>query len=202
MSFNSIPEIVEDIKSGKIVIMLDSERENEGDMILAAEFATPEKVAFMMKYGCGIICMPIIRDIASKFRLETLPRRNTDNLSGCFNTVSLDAIGCGGISAADRSKAIMTLVDDNAGPNSIRTPGHLFPLIANEGGVLARPGHTEAAIDLVKLARLKNAAILVEVMNDEKDNVANNDELMSFATKRNIKISTIKKLIDYRRASL
>ncbi len=198
MNFNSIPEIIDEIKGGKIVIILDDERENEGDMIVAAEFATVENISFMMKYGCGIICTPISSEIAKEFQLDLLPRRGCDDLQQCFNTVSFDAESLGGISAIDRSKSIMTLVSDLANVNDIKTPGHVFPLIANKDGILGRPGHTEAAIDLVKLAGLKEAAALVEVMNDSKDRLANNKELMTFAQKHNLKISTVRALIEYR----
>ena len=191
MNFSSIEEIVEDLQQGKIVIILDNERENEGDMIVAAEFATPENIAFMMKHGCGIICTPISQDIAEKFKLDLLPRHGCDDLNQCFNTISFDGKDLGGISSIDRSKSIITLVSDNSTRNDIKTPGHVFPLIANKNGVFARPGHTEAAIDLMKLAGLKEAAALVEVMNDQKDKLA-------FARQHRLKISTVRALIEYR----
>lgn len=199
MNFNSIPEIIDAIKGGKIVIILDDERENEGDMIVAAEFATVENISFMMKYGCGIICTPISANIAEKFKLDLLPRRGCDDLQQCFNTVSFDAKHLGGISAIDRSQSIMTLVSDSANVDDIKTPGHVFPLIANKDGVLGRPGHTEAAVDLMELAGLKQAAALVEVMNNEKDKLANNSELMIFSQNHNLKISTVRALIEYRK---
>jgi 3,4-dihydroxy 2-butanone 4-phosphate synthase/GTP cyclohydrolase II len=202
MNFNSIPEIINDIKQGKIVIILDDERENEGDMIVAAEFATVENIAFMMKYGCGIICTPISTAIAEKFQLDLLPRRSCDDLNQCFNTVSFDGKDLGGISAIDRSKSIMMLVSDETTIDDIKTPGHVFPLVANEKGVLGRPGHTEAAIDLVKLANLKAAAALVEVMNDKKDCLAANSELIEFAQQHNLKISTVRALIEYRKGQI
>jgi 3,4-dihydroxy 2-butanone 4-phosphate synthase/GTP cyclohydrolase II len=197
MHFNSIEEVVEDLRQGKIVIILDNERENEGDMIVSAEFATPQNIAFMMKYGCGIICTPISSEIAQKFTLELLPRHGCDDLNQCFNTVSFDEKDLGGISSIDRSKSILMLVSDTSTRNDIKTPGHVFPLIANEDGVLGRPGHTEAAIDLMKLAGLKEAAALVEVMNEEKDNLATNSELQQFAIKHQLRISTVRALIDY-----
>lgn len=202
MNFNSIPEIINDIKQGKIIIILDDERENEGDMIVAAEFATVENIAFMMKYGCGIICTPISTVIAEKFQLDLLPRRGCDDLNQCFNTVSFDGKDLGGISAIDRSKSIMMLVSDKTTIDDIKTPGHVFPLVANEKGVLGRPGHTEAAIDLVKLANLKPAAALVEVMNDKKDCLAANSELIGFAQQHNLKISTVRALIEYRKGQI
>lgn len=202
MKFNSIPEIIEDIKQGKIVILLDDEREQEGDMIVAAEFATPENISFMMKYGCGIICMPITKDLVDKFKLDLLPRRNCDDLNNCFYTVSVDAIGGSGISASDRSRSIMIFVSDTSTDKDIKTPGHLFPLVAKPGGVLERPGHTEASVDLAILAGLKPAAALVEVMSDEKDTPANNSELMKFSEKHCIKISTVRALIQYRQSLL
>lgn len=200
MKFNSIPEIIEDIKEGKIVILLDDEREHEGDMIVAGEFATPENIGFMMKYGCGIICMPITKDLVDKFKLDLLLRRNCDDLNNCFYTVSVDAIGGSGISASDRSRSIMTFVSTHTNEKDIKTPGHLFPIVAKPGGVLERPGHTEASVDLAILAGLKPVAALVEVMNDEKDRPANNDELMAFATKHGIKIATVNALIQYRKS--
>jgi 3,4-dihydroxy 2-butanone 4-phosphate synthase/GTP cyclohydrolase II len=198
MHFNSIEEVVGDLQQGKIVIILDNERENEGDMIISAEFATPEKIAFMMKYGCGIICTPIASEIAEKFKLDLLPRHGCDDINQCFNTVSFDKKDLGGISSLDRSESIMILALDNSTRNDIKTPGHVFPLIANKLGVLGRPGHTEAAIDLMKLAGLKQAAALVEVMNENRDNLATNDELKQFAIKHKLKISTVRALIEYR----
>ncbi len=202
MRFHSIPEILTDVKQGKIVILLDNEREHEGDMIVAAEFATPENIGFMMKYGCGIICMPITKQIADKFKLDLFPRRNCNDLHDCFNTISVDAKGVGGISANDRSKSIMTFVSNESTIDDIKTPGHLFPLIAKNAGVLERPGHTEASVDLAILAGLKPAAALVEVMNSDKNMPANNEELMSFSSEHQIKISTIKELIKYRKSLL
>lgn len=198
MHFNSIEEVVADLQKGKIVIILDNERENEGDMIVSAEFATAHNMAFMMKYGCGIICTPISSEIAQKFKLDLLPRHGCDDINQCFNTVSFDMKDLGGISSIDRSKSIMMLVSDSSTRNDIKTPGHVFPLIANEIGVLGRPGHTEAAIDLMKLAGLKQAAALVEVMNEEKNNLATNDELQQFAIKHQLTISTVRALIEYR----
>ena len=202
MHFNSIQEVVDDLKQGKIVIILDDERENEGDMIVAAQFATIENLSFMMKYGCGIICTPISSDIAEKFSLDLLPRRGCDDLNQCFNTVSFDAKDLGGISAADRSKSILTLADDASTIDDIKVPGHVFPLIANKDGVLGRPGHTEAAIDLMNLAGLKPAAALVEVMNHEKDKLASNSELKTFSEKHKLKISTVRALIEYRKSTM
>jgi len=202
MHFNSIEELVVDLQQGKIVIILDNERENEGDMIVSAEFATPKNIAFMMKYGCGIICTPISSAIAQEFRLDLLPRYGCDDINQCFNTVSFDKRDLGGISSSDRSQSIMTLVKDGSTRSDIKTPGHVFPLIANEQGVLGRPGHTEAAIDLMKLAGLKQAAALVEVMNQDKDNLATNDELQQFAIKYNLKISTVRALIEYRKNNI
>jgi 3,4-dihydroxy 2-butanone 4-phosphate synthase/GTP cyclohydrolase II len=201
MNFNSIEEIVEDLRQGKIVIILDDERENEADMIVAAQFATAENIAFMMKYGCGIICTPISKNIAEKFQLDLLPRHGCNDLNQCFNTISFDKKDLGGVSAIDRAESIMTLVSDNSDRNDIKTPGHVFPLIANENGVLGRPGHTEAAIDLMKLAGLKAGAALVEVMNDDKDKLATNGELQEFSVKHNLKISTVRALIEYRKSN-
>lgn len=197
MSFNSIPEIIQDIKNGKIVIILDDERENEGDMIVAAEFANVENISFMMKYGCGIICTPISAEIAEKFNLTLLPRHGCNDDNQCFNTVSFDAKDLGGISAIDRSKSILTLVLNEASSKDIKIPGHVFPLIANSQGLSGRQGHTEAAIELVKLAGLKSAAALVEVMNQNKDKLATNAELIEFSQQHGIKIATVRNLINY-----
>ncbi len=202
MHFNSIQEVVEDLKEGKIVVILDDEREHEGDMIVAAEFANIKNISFMMKYGCGIICTPISNCIANKFKLDLLPRRGCNDLNQCFNTVSFDEKELGGISAIDRSKSILILVKDGATFEDIKVPGHVFPLIANKDGVLGRTGHTEAAIDLMSLAGLKPAAAIVEVMNDEKDKLATNDELQKFIQQHNLKISTVRALVEYRKAML
>jgi 3,4-dihydroxy 2-butanone 4-phosphate synthase/GTP cyclohydrolase II len=202
MNFNSIPEIINDIKKGKIVIILDDERENEGDMIVAAQFATVENISFMMKYGCGIICTPISSSIAEKFQLDLLPRRGCNDLNQCFNTVSFDGRDLGGISAIDRSKSIMMLASDETIISDIKTPGHVFPLIANENGVLGRAGHTEAAIDLMRLANLKEAAALVEVMNERQDCLADNNELIKFAERHKLKLSTVRALIEYRQEQI
>lgn len=200
MNFHSIFEVINDIKQGKIVIMLDDERENEGDMIVAAEFATPKNIAFMMKYGCGIICTPISQEIAKKFELALLPRRFCDDIHQCFNTVSIDAKSVkSGVSAIDRAKTIQKLVTENVTASDLKTPGHVFPLIANSNGVLERPGHTEASVDLMKLAGLQPAAALVEVMNEGKDKLATNEELLLFAHSHHLKISTIRALIEFRK---
>lgn len=201
MTFNSIAEIIEEIQAGKIVVILDDEREHEGDMIVAAEFATEENIGFMMRHGCGIICVPITQGIAKRFQLDLLPRRDCDDTNDCFNTVSFDAKNIGGVSASDRSKSISTLINDAATAHDIKTPGHVFPLIANPEGLFARPGHTEAAVDLMKLAGLKPAAALVEVMNDDKDKVATIKELIDFAAKHCLKIATVRSIIDYKKAN-
>ena len=204
MQLNAIPEILSDFKQGKIVILLDDEREHEGDMIVAAEHATATVLSFMMKYGCGIICMSITSDIAENFKLDLLPRKNCDDINSCFFTVSVDAKNGiqSGISAYDKAVTIKTLISHTSSCEDIKVPGHLFPLIANPAGVLGRAGHTEASVDLAKLCRLIPAAVLVEVMNEEKNTPANNEELYSFAQKHQIKISTIKALIEYRQALL
>ncbi len=200
--FHTILEIVEDIKQGKIVIVLDDERENEGDMVVAAQFATPDTLRFMTKYGCGIICMPMAKQIIENLELELQPRRYIDNLHNCLYTVSIDArhgIGSG-ISAEDRATTIQAAVQ--AVKDDIKTPGHIFPILAHDDGVLGRIGHTEASVDIVKLAGLTPAAVLTEVMDENRDAAAAYDELLAFAKRHQIKICKICDLVAYRKAHL
>lgn len=203
IKINSIEEAIEELKAGKLIIVVDDEdRENEGDFITTAENATPEIINFMSKYGRGLICAPISEEIANRLELNLMVETNTVLHQTPF-TVSVDLIGQGcttGISAHDRSKTIQALVNPNTKPEELGRPGHIFPLRARNGGVLRRTGHTEAAVDLAKLAGMQPAGILVEIMNDD-GTMARMPELMEIAEKFNLKIITIKDLITYRKRS-
>ena len=200
MNFNTIEEAIADIKQGKIVIVIDDEnRENEGDFIAAAEMANPEMVNFMATHGRGLICAPIIEERCEELELELMIGKNTDAYKTPF-TISVDLIGNGcttGISAQDRSKTIQALVDENTKPEQLGKPGHIFPLKARKGGVLRRAGHTEAAIDLARLAGLKPAGVIVEILNED-GSMARTPELFKLSEKFNLKFITIKDLIEYR----
>ena len=197
--FNTIEEAIEDIKNGKIVIVVDDEdRENEGDFIIAAEKVTPEAVNFMAKYGRGLICVAITELRARELELEPMVDFNTSKHNTAF-LVSVDYIRgtTTGISAFDRAKTIQAIVDPNSKPGDFAKPGHVFPLQAVEGGVLRRAGHTEAAVDLARLAGLYPAGVLCEIMNDD-GTMARVPELFKIAKKFGLKIITIKDLISYR----
>ena len=163
--FSTIEEAIEDIKNGKMIIVIDDEdRENEGDLIVAAEKATPEVINFMAKYARGLICMPMEGEILDKLKIGDMVKNNTDNHETAF-TVSIDHVSTTtGISAFERSHTIMKAISDSAKPEDFRRPGHVFPLRAREGGVLVRQGHTETAVDLAKLAGLKGAGVICEIM--------------------------------------
>jgi 3,4-dihydroxy 2-butanone 4-phosphate synthase/GTP cyclohydrolase II len=197
---NTIEEAIEDIRDGKIIIVVDDEdRENEGDFVVAGEKITPEKVNFMAKYGRGLICAPIPEDRADELNLELMVSKNTALHETPF-TVSVDLIGYGcttGISAADRAKTIKALVEPNTKPEELGKPGHIFPLKARTKGVLRRAGHTEAVVDLTRLAGLKPGGALVEIMNDD-GSMARMPELIEIAQKFQLKIITIEDLIAYR----
>ena len=197
--FNTIDEILEDIKAGKIVVMIDDEeRENEGDVICAAQFATNENVNFMASYAKGLICMPMSEEYTNKFMLPQMCEVNTDNHCTAF-TVSIDHVDTAtGISAYERSITAMKFVEDDAKPSDFRTPGHMFPLKAKKGGVLERNGHTEATVDLVRLAGLKPVGLCCEIMKDD-GTMARTPDLMGFAKKHNLKIGTIADLVQYRK---
>lgn len=199
--FNTIPEAVEDIKNGKMIIVVDDEnRENEGDLIAAAQFATPEVINFMAKNAKGLICMPAEQEILDRLNIEQMVENNTDNHETAF-TVSIDYKDTTtGISAFERSKTVTMAVDDNVKGSDFRRPGHIFPLAAKKGGVLKRTGHTEAAVDMAKLAGLKPAGVICEIMNDD-GTMARVPELMEFSKKHSIKIITIEDLIAYRMQS-
>ncbi len=197
---NTIEEVIEDIKAGKIVIVVDDEdRENEGDFLAAADKVTPEMINFMATYGRGLICAPLIEDRCEELELELMVGKNTAEYETPF-TVSVDLIGNGcttGISASDRSKTIQALVNPNTRASELGKPGHIFPLKARKGGVLRRAGHTEAAIDLARLAGLYPAGVIVEIMNDD-GSMARMPELQKIAQKHQLKIVTIKDLIAFR----
>lgn len=197
---NTIEEAIDDLKAGKLIIVVDDEdRENEGDFITLADNVTPEIINFMSKHGRGLICAPITEEIARKLNLDLMVQNNTVLHQTPF-TVSVDLIGQGcttGISAFDRSKTIKALINPDTKPEDLGRPGHIFPLRAVNGGVLRRAGHTEATVDLAKLAGMSPAGVLVEIMNDD-GTMARLPELMKIAEKFNFKVITIKDLIAYR----
>lgn len=197
---NTIEEAIADIRNGKIIIVVDDEnRENEGDFIAAAEKVTPEMINFMAKHGRGLICAPLTEDRCHELGLEMMVRNNTVLHQTQF-TVSVDLIGQGcttGISVHDRSKTILSLVDPNTKPHDLGRPGHIFPLRSKNGGVLRRTGHTEAAIDLARLAGLKPAGILVEILNED-GTMARLPQLVKVAKKFDLKIISIEDLVAYR----
>lgn len=181
-----------------IIVVDDPDRENEGDLICAAEFATVENVNFMATYGKGLICMPMNRELTNKLKLNQMVTENTDNHCTAF-TVSIDHIDTTtGISAVERSITAIKCVDDNARPEDFRRPGHMFPLEAREGGVLKRGGHTEATVDLMKLAGLKPCGLCCEIMRED-GTMMRTSELIKFAKDNNLKITSIAELIKYRR---
>lgn len=197
---DNIADAISDIRSGKVVIVVDdANRENEGDFITAAENATPEVINFMATHGRGLICAPITEDRCDALNLEMMVQRNTSSHETPF-TVSVDLIGQGtttGISASDRSKTILALVNENTKPEDLGRPGHIFPLRARKGGVLRRTGHTEATIDLARLAGFKPAGVLVEIMNAD-GTMARLPDLFKIAEKFDLKIISIEDLIAYR----
>ena len=199
---HNILEIIEDIKNGKMVIILDDEsRENEGDLICAADLVTPEIINFMASKGKGLICLPMNEDLCKKYDLQMMTNNNKAANRTAF-TVSIEAASgiTTGISAADRAHTIRTAVDMNSIASDIVQPGHIFPLKAMEGGVLSRAGHTEAACDLAKLAGLQSAGVICEIMNDD-GTMARRDDLIKFGNDNDIKVGTIADLIDYRLSS-
>jgi 3,4-dihydroxy 2-butanone 4-phosphate synthase/GTP cyclohydrolase II len=200
MSFATIPAIIEAIRRGDMVIMVDdADRENEGDLILAAEAATPEKVGFMLRHTSGIICLPIVGERLDELEVPMMVAKNTDVRRTAF-TVSIDATSgtTTGISAADRCRTIQTVLDSAAKPDDLSRPGHMYPLRYEPGGVLRRTGHTEAAVDLAMLAGMYPAGVLAEIMNDD-GSVAKLGDLERFAKEHELLIGTIADLIAYRR---
>ncbi len=200
IQLNTIEEAITDIRKGKVIIVVDDEnRENEGDFLAAAELITPETINFMATHGRGLICVPLTEGRCRNLGLHKMVDHNTDPLETAF-TVSVDLRGGGvttGISAADRAKTVLALTDERTKAHELARPGHIFPLIAKEGGVLRRTGHTEAAIDFARLAGLKPAGVIVEIMNAD-GNMARLPELLEVARKFDLKIVSIEDLIAYR----
>ena len=196
---NTIPEAIEDLKNGKVIIVVDDEdRENEGDFLSAAELVTPEIINFMTIHGRGLICTPLPEKRCDELGLDIMVTRSSDPKETAF-TVSIDLLGNGvstGISASDRARTILALMDENTKPVDFMRPGHIFPLRSKSGGVLKRAGHTEAATDLTKLAGLKEGGVICEIMNDD-GSMARLPDLMVLAKKLDLKIISIEDLIDY-----
>ena len=202
LKLNTIESAINDIRLGKVIIVVDDQnRENEGDFVAAAELISPEIINFMAKNGRGLICAPITNKLSKKLKLNLMVGTSSDPQDTAF-TVSVDYKGNGvstGISAADRSKTIKALIDPETKPHQFSKPGHVFPLIAKDGGVLRRTGHTEAAIDFARLAGFKPAGVIVEIMNDD-GTMARLPELIKVAKKFDIKIVSIEDLVSYRMA--
>lgn len=197
--FNTVEEALEELKNGKIILVTDDpDRENEGDFICAAEFATTKNINFMATYGKGLICMPMSKEYVKKLRIPQMVTNNTDNHETAF-TVSIDAVDTTtGISAAERSITAMKCVDENAKPEDFRRPGHMFPLLAKDNGVLERNGHTEATVDLCRLAGLKECGLCCEIMRED-GTMMRTKELVQLAKDMNIKMISIKDLQHYRK---
>ena len=200
IQLNTIEEAIEDIRQGKMIIVVDDEdRENEGDFLAAADKVTPEMINFMATHGKGLICVPLTESRCKELELHTMVTNNTDNMETAF-TVSVDLKGNGvttGISAADRAKTIEALVNPDTKPYELGRPGHIFPLIARQGGVLRRTGHTEAAIDFARLAGYSSAGVICEIMNDD-GTMARLPELVEVAKKFDLKLVSIEDLVAYR----
>ncbi|MGI9526745.1 MAG: 3,4-dihydroxy-2-butanone-4-phosphate synthase [Weeksellaceae bacterium] len=200
IELNTIPEAIQAIQQGEIIIVVDDEnRENEGDFIIAAEHATPEAINFMSVHGRGLHCVPLTPERCDELKLNPMVGNNTDPKGTAF-TVSVDLLGHGvttGISAYDRARTIQAIIDENTTPEQLGRPGHVFPLKAKSGGVLRRPGHTEAAVDLARLAGLKPAGLIVEIMNED-GSMARLPQLVKIAEKFNLKLISIEDLIAYR----
>lgn len=198
--FNTIEEVLADIRAGKMVIITDDpDRENEGDLIMAAEKVTPEAINFMVKHARGLVCAPITHERAQQLGLQRMVLENRESQKTAF-TVSVDAARgiTTGISAADRAAVVHVLVDPKATPQDLVQPGHIFPLQAKPGGVLQRAGHTEATVDLTRLAGLQPAGVCCEILNDD-GTMARQDDLHQFAAEHGLKIATVEDLIAYRR---
>jgi len=199
MALNSSKEIIEDIRQGKMVILMDDEdRENEGDLIMAAELVRADDINFMARYGRGLICLTLTRERCERLRLPMMVSQNNERHTTNF-TISIEAAEgvTTGISAADRAVTVRTAVASNAKASDLVQPGHIFPLMAQPGGVLTRAGHTEAGCDLARLAGLEPASVIVEILNED-GTMARRPDLEKFAADHNIKIGTIADLIEYR----
>jgi GTP cyclohydrolase II/3,4-dihydroxy-2-butanone 4-phosphate synthase len=201
MPFNTVEEALEDIRQGKMIVMVDDEdRENEGDLVMAAEMATPEAINFMATNGRGLICVPMTKNRIHALQLEQMVAENTDPHGTAF-TVSVDAVtSTTGISAFERAATVKILADPQSEPAELHRPGHIFPLQARDGGVLVRAGHTEGSVDLARLAGLQPAGLICEIMNED-GTMARVPDLLLFVKKHNLKIITLKDLISYRRQS-
>ena len=199
MQFNTVEEALEDLRNGKIILVTDDpDRENEGDFICAAEFATTENINFMACYGKGLICMPMSEEYVRKLRIPQMVQQNTDNHETAF-TVSIDHVSTTtGISAAERSITALACVSEDAKPEDFRRPGHMFPLLAKKNGVLEREGHTEATVDLCRLAGLKECGLCCEIMRED-GTMMRTPELMKLAKEWDIKFITIRDLQNYRK---
>ena len=199
--FNDIEDAVADIRAGKIIIVIDDEdRENEGDLVMAAEKVTGEAINFMATYGKGLICTPMEEEILKELQINSMVENNTDNHETAF-TVSVDYKDTTtGISAYERALTISKLLENGVKPEDFRRPGHVFPLAARKNGVLERTGHTEAAVDLAKLAGLKGAGVICEVMKED-GHMARTEDLIKMAKEHNLKIITVKSLLEYRKAN-
>ena len=198
-TFSNIEDIIEDVRNGKMVIMVDDEdRENEGDLIMAAEKVRPEDINYMARYGRGLICLTLTRERCAQLRLPLMVEETDEHHTTNF-TVSIEATKgiTTGISAHDRAKTVQTAVAKNATPDQLSQPGHIFPIMSQPGGVLTRAGHTEAGCDLARLAGFEAAATIVEILNED-GSMARRPDLESFSKKHNIKIGTIADLIRYR----
>src|SRR5690625_1703487 len=199
MSLNTIPELIEDIRQGRMVILMDDEdRENEGDLVMAAEHCTPEAINFMIKHARGLVCMPMTRERCEQLNLPLMVENNSSGFGTKF-TVSIEATEgvTTGISAADRARTVQAAAAPDAKPSDIVQPGHIFPLMAEPGGVLHRAGHTEAACDLPALAGLAPIGVICEIINED-GTMARRPDLEELAKKHDIKIGTIADLIEYR----
>ena len=199
MSIYPVEDLIEDMKKGRVVILVDDEdRENEGDLVVAAEFVTPEIINFMAKYGRGLICLAITEEKAKQLDLKPIPAENGDGHLYTAFTVPISAKDCiNGISAFDRARTISLAISDSASPNDFIRPGHVFPLVARRGGVLIRPGHTEGSVDLARLAGLKPAAVICEIMRED-GYMARLSDLKKFAREHQLKIGLIADIIKFR----
>lgn len=199
---HTIEEAIEDLKQGKMIIVVDDEdRENEGDLLALAEYMTPDTINFMATYGRGLICTPITQQLAQKLALQPMVSNNTDNHQTAF-TVSIDYMDTTtGISAFERAMTIKKMIEPQAKANDFRRPGHVFPLIAKDNGVLERRGHTEATIDLAKLCHSIPAGIICEIMGDDGKMLRFN-ELVNYAAHHQLKIISIEELVLYRQQNL
>ncbi len=196
--FNTVLEAIEDIKLGKMIVVVDDEnRENEGDLLMAAEKVTPEAINFMTKYARGLICMPVNKERLMELEINQMVPQNTESHKTAF-TVSIDAIETTtGISAYERAATVLKVLNPDTKPSDLRRPGHIFPIEAKNGGVLERNGHTESAVDLARLAGLYPAGVICEIMNED-GTMARVPDLMEFVKLHDLKIITVADLIKYR----